>query len=200
MRNQPIGGIPEPFEKISILSDSTKEGTVILLKNKKNHQEAVMKIFPIKKSVKAIEKEIKLQKKFYPLAPEIFCEGKNYFIMEKGIEVSEILQKTPKKINEFISDFFALLLHQLNLKLLHNDTKMDNIMYFKERGFLFIDFGFSKEVKDCQSLIKVFPFSLKKIHDSLLRLGFIKEEILPLKKLELEILNYLSSSTRLLNK
>lgn len=90
MRNQPIGGIPEPYEKVSILSDSTKEGTVILVKNKTTLQEAVMKIFPTKKSPKTIEKEIRLQKKFYPLAPQIYKEGKNYFIMEKGQEASAL--------------------------------------------------------------------------------------------------------------
>jgi predicted Ser/Thr protein kinase len=73
------------------------------VKNKTTLQEAVMKIFPTKKSPKTIEKEIRLQKKFYPLAPQIYKEGKNYFIMEKGHEVTQILHKNPQKINQFIS-------------------------------------------------------------------------------------------------
>jgi hypothetical protein len=60
-------------------------------------------------------------------------------------------------------------------------------MYFKERGFLFIDFGFSKEVKKCSSIVKVFPISIKRIHDSLVQLGFTKEQTSPLKNLDLEI-------------
>lgn len=193
MRNQPIGGIPEPYEKVIVLSDSTKEGTVILVKNKTTRQDAVMKIFPTKKSTKKIEKEICLQKKFYPLAPKIFKKGKNYFIMEKGIEVAQILHKNPQKINQFISDFFKLLERQMDLKLLHNDTKMDNIMYFKERGFLFIDFGFSKKVKSCPPIANVFPFSIRKIHDSLQKLGFTKEQVAPLKNLQLELTKLLTS-------
>lgn len=184
MRNKPIGGIPKAYEFISVLSDNTKEGTVLLLKNKKNKKEVIMKIFSIKKSKKTIEKEIRFQRIFYPYSPKIYYENQNYFIMEKGITVKDYLTKYPNKINKFISDFFRLLKRQLDLKIIHNDTKIDNIMYFPERGsFYFIDFGFSKKIKNCKDALKIFPFSLSKIYNSLLNFGYNKSEIESIKKL-----------------
>lgn len=192
MRNKPINGIPKYYEFISILSDNTKEGTIILLKNKKIGKEVVMKVFPIKKSKKMIDKEIGFQIKFYPYSPKIYYENKNYFIMEKGITVKDYLTKYPNKINKFISDFFKLLKRQLDLKMIHNDTKMDNIMYFPERGgFYFIDFGFSKNIKNCKDAVKIFPISLSKIYHSLLNFGIDKTQIEPIQKLILFIENSL---------
>lgn len=184
MRNKPIGQIPKDYEYLGILSDNTKEGTILSLRDKKTGQKVVMKIFPTKKSKTTMEREIRFQKKFYPYSPKIYYQNQNYFIMERGIPVKDYLTKYPKKINKFISDFFTLLKRQLDLKMIHNDIKMDNIMYFPARGgFYFIDFGYSKDIKNCKYAVKIFPHSLTTIYKSLLHLGFDKCEIESIKKL-----------------
>jgi serine/threonine protein kinase len=168
-RFKPIGPVPERFKILRILSDFSKEGTVYELLDQLTHESVVMKVFSPHKSKTSIKRELDFQEKFHPYSPRVLHKGPNYFIMEMGIPVRTILEKNPGNIDflRFLFVNFGFLIEfQVQKKLLHNDTKLDNLVLSKNK-LIFIDFGFSKNAKNVIEVYKTVSFSLNKLYKEL---------------------------------
>lgn len=167
-RFKPTGVIPKRFKIRKILSDFSKEGTVYELLDQLTHEFVVMKVFSPKKSKKAIQRELDFQDNFQPYSPRILYQGPNYFIMEMGVPVRTILEKNGNiSFLRFLFENFGFLIEfQVQNKLLHNDTKLDNLVLLKNK-LIFIDFGFSKKAKNETEVYKTVSFSLNKLYKEL---------------------------------
>lgn len=167
------------------MADFSKEGTVYEMIDLISRKHMVMKVFSPKKSKKAIEKEIRFQRQFHPFAPAVVASGSNYFIMEKGIPLKTILQNgrgDRDLLNRFLIQFGRLLDFQMEKKIAHNDTKLDNLVVINKK-LCFIDFGFSKKVKSQKDILKTASFSLMKLSREL-EAFFPKRDLQPIACIE----------------
>jgi hypothetical protein len=147
----------------SFLKDGSM-GTVFLLESTDMYPKRAMnpQILHTPKSMEVFQREVNLQKKFFPYAPEIFGHGIDldiegytvgWFIMEllEGTLDQELVKKLRKKeLDSILLQVQALLDWIFNKKLVHGDLALFNLAFVTRRNvraLLFLDFDCSSDDK-----------------------------------------------------
>ena len=139
------------YIKIKQLGITGKEGTVFLVKDKKDGNEYAMKMFKKGKSEKTLKKEINLQKTFekFGITPKIhdFNIYFKFFVMERmDYSLLDYLKQNNGQMSEDIQKQIINLFKKLDkIKVFHGDANPLNFM-FKGNQLYIIDFGFGNEI------------------------------------------------------